>query len=149
MAIYAGSNGNNCMMLAATLNAAGTARRYVSSVLERWETQQVEGVVHLLVTEMVTNAIKATGIPVPDPTYGQIYRDVKPIFLCVYRYKAFVVIEVWDASREVPVRRNPAEDEESGRGVLLIQEIADGYGVRWPKTGGKVVWCSVHTGADV
>lgn len=144
MVIYASDGqGNNCMMLAATMNAAGTARRYASSVLGRWGLDALQASANLLVTELVTNAIKATGIAKPDPTYGEIYESVKPIFLCLYKHSGRIVIEVWDASREVPKRRAPSDDDEGGRGMILIEGIAEAWGYRWPKSGGKVVWCTV------
>lgn len=141
--IYTSSDGEDGMLLAATLNAAGTARRYTTSMLTKWGILDYEDDVHLLVTELITNAIKVTGIPIPDPTYGQIYRYAKPISLSLYRHGDLLVIEVWDTSRKAPKRHHPADDEEGGRGIMVIEGIAEAWGYRWPKTGGKVVWTSI------
>jgi len=47
---------------------------------------------------------------------------------------------VWDANPKPPVRIDPADDAESGRGLLLVDAIA----ARWdwyalPDAGGKVI----------
>ncbi|OLZ70984.1 ATP-binding protein [Streptomyces sp. IMTB 2501] len=40
------------------------------------------------------------------------------------------------------VRRSPGADEESGRGLLLIDAVALGWGVEHGP-GGKTVWCEL------
>jgi hypothetical protein len=55
-----------------------------------------------------------------------------------------VLLEVWDQAPEIPVIRGAAGCDESGRGLVLIDAIADKWG--WsPATGrpGKVVWAEM------
>ena len=54
------------------------------------------------------------------------------------------LLEVWDQAPGIPVIRDTAGCEESGRGLVLIDAIADKWG--WsPATGrpGKVVWAEM------
>ncbi|WP_261570955.1 ATP-binding protein [Frankia gtarii] len=51
-----------------------------------------------------------------------------------------LTVEVWDGSDATPVLMEPNADDESGRGLLLV----DALSLRWfwyrPPAGGKVVW---------
>ena len=44
-------------------------------------------------------------------------------------------------------RHSPAPHAENGRGLLLVQQIADAWGVtRSSRTSGNAVWAALHTG---
>jgi anti-sigma regulatory factor (Ser/Thr protein kinase) len=49
-------------------------------------------------------------------------------------------VEVEDSSSALPRRREAGEDGVSGRGLLLVDRLADGWGVE-ARGGGKAVWC--------
>jgi anti-sigma regulatory factor (Ser/Thr protein kinase) len=49
-------------------------------------------------------------------------------------------VEVEDSSSALPRRRDAGEDGVSGRGLLLVDQIADVWGVE-ARGGGKAVWC--------
>ena len=52
-----------------------------------------------------------------------------------------LLVEVWDQAPGIPVLREAAGDEESGRGLILVNAISEKWG--WnPAEGqpGKVVW---------
>jgi hypothetical protein len=53
--------------------------------------------------------------------------------------RASIVIHVWDGSDEMPVRRNAGIDEESGRGLMLVESLSSDCGA-YPAANGKVVW---------
>lgn len=63
-------------------------------------------------------------------------------------------VEVHDENREEPhgelgllPPRSPAPHAESGRGLLLVQQIADAWGVtRSTRTTGNAVWAALRTG---
>ena len=48
-------------------------------------------------------------------------------------------VEIDDLSTEVPVVRHPDTVDEHGRGVLLVDRLANAWGVE-PRTDGKTVW---------
>lgn len=58
----------------------------------------------------------------------------------VGRRDEFLRVEVRDGSAEFPVRRCPAMLEESGRGLVLVMELAAGHGMYRLPRGGKAVW---------
>jgi hypothetical protein len=80
----------------------------------------------LLVSELVTNAVqlRTAGPPV--------------ILLWITSDGLSMVIHVWDASPEMPVRKDTAPDEESGRGLMLVEVLSKDHGV-YRKAEGKTV----------
>ncbi|MFM9609760.1 ATP-binding protein [Streptomyces niveiscabiei] len=56
-------------------------------------------------------------------------------------------VEVWDAKAEtLPVRKRPETDAEGGRGLLLIDAVAETWGTELSRAGGKVVWADLALG---
>jgi hypothetical protein len=92
----------------------------------------------LLVSEMVTNAIRAVG----QPRIG-----VKPrVWLAIASSPDVVRIEVHDtACIPVPPSHHAQDFEESGRGLEVISVLASDWG--WSaEVLGKVVWCELAVG---
>jgi hypothetical protein len=54
------------------------------------------------------------------------------------------VLEAWDLSDEPPVVSAPDDLSESGRGLLLMTQIATRWGTRPLSEGGKVVWAEIE-----
>jgi hypothetical protein len=52
-------------------------------------------------------------------------------------------VEVTDASADSPSPRDAAADEDSGRGLALVENLARRWGVRAAPGGGKTVWFEV------
>jgi hypothetical protein len=50
-----------------------------------------------------------------------------------------LVIRVWDASSEMPVRHHGAPDEIGGRGLMIVEALSKEWGT-YQENGGKVVW---------
>ncbi|RAJ35347.1 histidine kinase-like protein [Kitasatospora sp. SolWspMP-SS2h] len=113
--------------------AAG--RRRVRDLLTTWNTPLDEDTrltLDLVTSELLGNAVRhATG---PAVTVG-VHAD--PL-----HHRA--VIEVYDSSPALPgpAAGRPADDAESGRGLLLIAELALAHGVV-RKRGGKWVWAEI------
>ncbi len=78
----------------------------------------------LLVSELVTNALRSTS--------GQI-----TIRLVLERT---LVCEVLDDSAALPRLRQAGTEDESGRGLHVVSQLAQRWGTR-RTTSGKVVWC--------
>ncbi|MFJ5922196.1 ATP-binding protein [Kitasatospora sp. NPDC092948] len=112
--------------------AAG--RRRVRALITAWGGAPLDEdtrlTVDLVTSELLGNAVRhATGRAV---TVG-VHAD--PL-----HHRA--VIEVYDASPALPIAGRPDQDSESGRGILLIAELALAHGVirkRW----GKWVWAEI------
>jgi hypothetical protein len=62
------------------------------------------------------------------------------LWIGLYRAGEGVVVEVWDRTREPSRLVAPDRESIRGRGLLVVAGLAEGWGYRWPKTGGKIVW---------
>lgn len=51
-----------------------------------------------------------------------------------------MVIHIWDASNEIPVVKDFADDDENGRGLFLVVTLGQDWGFYRKTEGGKVVW---------
>ena len=109
--------------------SVGAARRFVRDVLmSRSVPEDVVGTVELLTSEIVTNAI--------------LHGRAGPK-LVVEVGEGLVRVGVHDMSPEVPVRRLSRPDDVSGRGVVIVDELASAWGVEPERDGGKRVWFEV------
>ncbi|GAU64846.1 hypothetical protein SSP35_01_01820 [Streptomyces sp. NBRC 110611] len=87
----------------------------------------------LLVSELVTNAVKAQVPPAPEIGVRFTLTDGR------------LRLEVHDSSDELPMMNQAEEDEECGRGLLLVDVLASGWGVDRDDTG-KTVWAELAVG---
>lgn len=106
------------------LAAAGRARELVREALDADHSASVLDVAVLLVTELVTNAVRH-GAP--------------PVHLRVEDDGRRVHVGVRDGSGRTPVQRRPAADDPGGRGVLLVDLLSLEWGVEQGARG-KTVW---------
>ncbi|WP_371644237.1 SpoIIE family protein phosphatase [Streptomyces sp. NBC_00597] len=108
------------------------ARRQIRELLHDWaDAEQVDSAV-LMVSEMVTNVLMHT-----DGDALLVAEAVGELGTRRLR------IEVADASDELPHKRHPGEMASSGRGVLLMEMLADSWGVD-PRGEGKSIWFELH-----
>ncbi|MFJ1863430.1 SpoIIE family protein phosphatase [Streptomyces sp. NPDC088097] len=103
--------------------APGRARRFARRALTRWGLEELSDSLELLVSEVVTNAVRYAERPV---TLRLLRTDV-------------VRCEVGDDSPQLPRQRRARDTDEGGRGLFLVNRLAR----RWGATrlsSGKVVW---------
>jgi anti-sigma regulatory factor (Ser/Thr protein kinase) len=105
--------------------SARTARRLALSVLKVWALPQLNEVVELLVSELVGNAVAHTGAR----TFG----------LRLLRRRGWIRVEVRDPSRALPCLMPVRELDVSGRGLFLVDKLADRWGVDLLPCG-KTAW---------
>jgi anti-sigma regulatory factor (Ser/Thr protein kinase) len=111
------------------------ARKFVRACLRRLrERFPEESTVELLTSELVTNALVHGGGPITvrvdlreEPIPGDGSHDT-------------VRIEVGDTSPVQPEVKQVEADEESGRGMLLVDALAPRWGVKSRPGPGKAVW---------
>ncbi|MFF0751294.1 SpoIIE family protein phosphatase [Streptomyces sp. NPDC004267] len=109
-----------------------TAREHVRQLLHDWsDADQVDSAV-LMVSEMVTNVLVHTD--------GDALLVAEVVCLGDARR---LRVEVSDASDELPHKRHPGEMASSGRGLLLMEMLADTWGVD-PRGEGKAIWFELH-----
>jgi anti-sigma regulatory factor (Ser/Thr protein kinase) len=107
------------------------ARQVTRDVLARWRLAHMEDTAVLLVSELVTNAVRHA-------------RDTHAIALDLEIGEAWLRIEVQDADPRWPHRRIPGRFDESGFGLVLVDGLAAKWGVRETATG-KAVWAELDT----
>nr|WP_107409635.1 ATP-binding protein [Mangrovactinospora gilvigrisea] len=105
--------------------SAARARRVAVSVMRLWGLEIQADIAELLVSELVGNVVRHTGVR----TFG----------LNLDRRRGRVRVEVRDASRSLPCLIDAGADAESGRGLYLVDALADRWGVELLPRG-KSVW---------
>ncbi|MET7382702.1 SpoIIE family protein phosphatase [Streptomyces sp. NPDC005526] len=101
----------------------GEARQAATEQLAAWGLEEIAFVTELVVSELVTNAIR----------YGE-----PPIQLRLIRDRA-LICEVSDASSTSPHLRRAQAFDEGGRGLLLVAQLTRRWGSR-PMGTGKTIW---------
>jgi hypothetical protein len=102
------------------------------------------GTAELLVSELVTNAVKTTGgtrLPAPCQTANDHYRLIG---LRLSLIKRSVVIEVRDGSDKPPVLQEQSVDSEGGRGLVVVESMSSQWSYFPLSSGGKIVWCELR-----
>jgi anti-sigma regulatory factor (Ser/Thr protein kinase) len=120
--------------LAARPGAVPRARLHARRVLADWDLGALGEPAELVVSELVTNAIRAC------PAAGA-HRRVR---LRLASDRACVLIEVQDGSPQPPVLADATAEDESGHGLRLVDAMSAAWD--WYPTGpraGKVVWALV------
>jgi anti-sigma regulatory factor (Ser/Thr protein kinase) len=110
--------------LPAELTSARRARMLIRRPLKRWGLAELIPSTELLVSELVTNAVR----------YAQ-----GKIGLRLIR-EGGLICEVLDDSAALPRLRHPGADDERGRGLQVVSQVAQRWGARRSQSG-KVVWC--------
>jgi anti-sigma regulatory factor (Ser/Thr protein kinase) len=124
--------------LAAIPTAPACARGHVRAVVREWGLSELADTAELLASELVTNAVQAS-------EHLRIRADlpfVPVVRLWLISDRMSVVVRVWDASPEMPVRRDAGPDEISGRGLMIIDMLSADWGW-YRKAAGKVVWALI------
>jgi anti-sigma regulatory factor (Ser/Thr protein kinase) len=134
------------MLMPALPRAVGGARRYARWLLGTWQLQDLADTAELLVSELITNAINATGIADEYADPERLAGKVKPVYLCISALSDTLLIEVWDTSSTPPRRRAAMDEDEDGRGLMLVQVLSKEWGCEVLENGGKIVWCECLIG---
>jgi len=117
------------------------ARVHVQRVLEGWRRDDLIETAQLVISELVSNAVRAHTSCPADVEATHLGSD--RIWMDLYLVGETVVLRVWDAARTPPVLRDPGPDDESGRGLHLVDLLATSWGYYRPTPGGKIVWCTL------
>ena len=107
--------------------AVSQARSSASRQLRAWGLEDLDFTTELVVSELVTNAIR----------YG-----LPPIRLRLIHDRT-LLCEVSDASSTTPHQRRARVYDEGGRGLLLVAQLAEHWGTRHARHG-KTVWAELN-----
>ncbi len=110
--------------LAPRLTSVRHARSVIAEPMRRWELEELIPTTELLVSELVTNAVRYSR--------GEVT-------LRLVNEKA-LVCEVLDTSAALPRLRQAGGEDENGRGLQVVRQLSKRWGARRTPNG-KVVWC--------
>ncbi|MGW7512168.1 SpoIIE family protein phosphatase [Streptomyces massasporeus] len=103
--------------------AVARARKMAGEQLAEWGLAEAEFATELIVSELVTNALRYGGAPIEL----RLIRD------------STLICEVSDGSSSAPHLRRARVFDEGGRGLLLVAQLAERWGSRQTATG-KTIW---------
>ena len=108
------------------------ARHLVRLVLRSWGLEDTADAAEMVASELVTNAVAASaaaGYPV--------------IRLRLTRRERSLLVQVWDACHGLPEPRLRPADALGGRGLVLVEALADRWGTEPADDGGKTVFAEI------
>jgi|HubBroStandDraft_6_1064221.scaffolds.fasta_scaffold373869_2 anti-sigma regulatory factor (Ser/Thr protein kinase) len=123
--------------LGAFPSAVPCARGHVRTVALEWGLSDLADTAELLASELVTNAVQASGRLKPADRAA-----IPVVRIWLVSDRISMVIHVWDASGELPTRKDTGPDEEGGRGLMLVDTLGKEWG-SYQKAQGKVVWVMI------
>ncbi|MDF3291423.1 SpoIIE family protein phosphatase [Streptomyces silvisoli] len=101
----------------------GRVRSAVAAQLAQWGLEELAFTTELIVSELTTNAIRYAD----GPIHVRLIRD------------RTLICEVSDTGHTSPHLRHAATDDEGGRGLFIIAQMAQHWGTRYTPTG-KTIW---------
>jgi anti-sigma regulatory factor (Ser/Thr protein kinase) len=110
--------------LPSSVRSPQMARAFLRTALRTWQLDGFGDVTELLATELVANVVTHVGAPMT---------------LRVHRTPSRVRVEIDDPSSQLPELHHPDAGDEHGRGVLLVDQLADAWGAERHERG-KTVW---------
>ncbi len=118
------------------------ARRYTRFFLDscRGITEDAAETAELLVSELVTNAVRFAGDPARTLRYSE-RANAGLISLSIRHFREALLIEVYDTDDNPPVLSGRDDYAESGRGLILVDALSKEWSYFFPPGGGKVVYC--------
>ncbi|MGW6143674.1 SpoIIE family protein phosphatase [Streptomyces sp. NPDC055140] len=114
------------------LSSVGLARKMTSDRLTQWRLEELSFSAELIVSELVTNAIRHA--------HG-------PIELRLIRTGNRLICAASDASSTSPHLRRATVSDEGGRGLFLVAQFAQRWGTRHTAEG-KVIWAELAIPQD-
>ena len=126
------------------------ARGFVAVTLSNWGLGELSDITELVVSELSANVIRASANLDGSLRYGADGK-LPLLWIRMLSDRSRLLIEVWDTlptALGAPVTRHPEPDEESGRGLEIIETLAEDWG--WetvPGWAGKRVWALLKAAA--
>jgi anti-sigma regulatory factor (Ser/Thr protein kinase) len=117
------------------------ARDFAAATVTRWGAAQRGEDVAIVVSELLTNALRHA-LPDSGDTWPR-----SRIRLGLLQPGPCVLCAVADPSPKIPVSEHPGLLAETGRGLHVIGALADAWGYTTPGDTGKVVWATLSASA--
>ena len=143
--------------LGALPGAVPCARVHARLVLTEWGQASLGDSVELVVSELMTNALRAsTDTAAGRPYYGPDGRQ-QPLGLRLASDRRQVLVEIWDGVTAPPVPGQVSHDGETGRGLVMVEAVSSRWGYYYParqppgiapdERATKVVWALIQPGS--
>jgi anti-sigma regulatory factor (Ser/Thr protein kinase) len=140
------------LVLAAQPVAVRGARRFAGTWLRSRQLTGLVHTVHLIVSELTTNSVKAAAAraagaldgPARRAGGGGGLRKMTMVTLRLTLIGPSLFVIVLDEGPGAPSLRQPAELDEDGRGLALVASLARSWGHYPVGAGGKAVWAEVE-----
>lgn len=125
--------------LGALPTAVPCARLHAKNILHEWGMGALADTIELLVSEIATNAVRASA-STPCLAWSR-HAGLPVIRLWLASNQDHVLIQIWDSDHRKPLPANAGPDAETGRGLLLVEALSTNWGHYTPEgQGGKIVW---------
>lgn len=121
------------------------ARLHARMVVSEWGLTDTARTVELVVSELVTNALRASVHPDGTLRYESDLAGMPVMHVRLFSDRVRVVIEVWDSNPGAPVAQEANPDDERGRGLMLVEALCERWS--WGRAQGwrgKVVWAELR-----
>jgi anti-sigma regulatory factor (Ser/Thr protein kinase) len=115
--------------LSADAQAGARSRRFAEQTLAGWGLSDQCDDVAIVATELVSNAVR---------------HSLAPVALRLHHIADRIVVEVLDEDDRPPRPGQPGAHDESHRGLLIVETLAQRWGSR-PMHPGKAVWAELAT----
>ena len=115
-------------------SAVPCARLHAKVILQEWNLAHVTDEAELIVSELTTNALKAS----------TSLAETQPIAVDLLACQDWLIVQVWDAQPAIPALQPHAPDAETGRGLQIVSVLSDRWGIYRPRRGGKAVWAAIR-----
>jgi anti-sigma regulatory factor (Ser/Thr protein kinase) len=135
----------SALTLGALPTAIPCARLHTRNIAREWGLRHLADTAELVVSELVTNAVSASVDEDQRPHYTDGH-GAACVRLRLSTDRRAVLVEVWDGNVMPPEPNQAGLDDESGRGLMLVEALAERWG--WDLTAngrGKIVWALLHS----
>jgi hypothetical protein len=133
----------NSLTLAAVASAAGFSRLLACATLKQWGLAQMADDSEIVMSELVSNAVKATGVTAPHPQWHEL-ADLALIRARLLLYDTRIIMDVWDRESTAPILKEASLEDDYGRGLSIVDALCTRWDYFYPQTGGKVVWAELR-----
>ncbi|GAA1153341.1 hypothetical protein GCM10009654_06120 [Streptomyces hebeiensis] len=118
-----------CLYIAGDPALVAGVRRALRGVLRDWGVSELAEDMELIVSELVGNAVRhGSGLGVGVLLAAQ---------------DDLVLLEVSDGTAGQPAERQAKDEDEDGRGLLIVRALAKDCGWRTNDGGGTTVWATM------
>ena len=106
--------------------AVPCARGHARLVLAEWGLQELADPAELVVSQLVTNGIRASRGLVGSRFGGRWSAGMPPVRCGCYPTRT-VLLQVWDGNNRMPTRQELDPESEGGRGLWLVEALSEDW----------------------